>query len=225
MKRDVDLHEISDGRFYGLNDMVKADCHGCEGCSACCHQMGNSIQLDPYDIHCLMIATGESFEQLMKERIELSVVDGLILPNLKMSETTGACSFLNHDGRCSIHKYRPGICRIFPLGRVYQNHTFSYILQTKECKMEHRQKVKVSKWIDRQDLRQNEEFVRDWHNFKDDLVTEIRLKSDECIQKKISLYLLQQFYLRPYNVEVDFYEQFNIRLHDAVINLGLNNNT
>ena len=50
MKRNVDINEISDGRLYSSGDMVKADCHDCKGCSACCRGMGNSIILDPMDI-------------------------------------------------------------------------------------------------------------------------------------------------------------------------------
>ena len=53
MKRDIDINEISDGKFYGPNDMVKADCGDCKGCSACCQGMGESIVLDPYDIYRL----------------------------------------------------------------------------------------------------------------------------------------------------------------------------
>ena len=34
MLRNCSLDEISDGRLYEANDMVKADCRGCEGCSA-----------------------------------------------------------------------------------------------------------------------------------------------------------------------------------------------
>ena len=51
MERNIDLNEISDGRFYTANDMVRADCQGCEGCSVCCHGMGKSILLDPLDVH------------------------------------------------------------------------------------------------------------------------------------------------------------------------------
>ena len=47
MKREIDMSEISDGKLYTANDMVRADCHDCEGCSACCKGMGNSIILDP----------------------------------------------------------------------------------------------------------------------------------------------------------------------------------
>ena len=51
MLRDIDLNEISDGRLYTANDMVKADCMGCQGCASCCQGMGDSIVLDPYDMY------------------------------------------------------------------------------------------------------------------------------------------------------------------------------
>ena len=34
MKRNVSLEEISDGKLYTSNDMVKADCGDCAGCSS-----------------------------------------------------------------------------------------------------------------------------------------------------------------------------------------------
>lgn len=40
MRREVTLEEISDGRLYEANDMVKADCQGCSGCCECCRGMG-----------------------------------------------------------------------------------------------------------------------------------------------------------------------------------------
>lgn len=133
MLRNVDLSEISDGKLYDANDMVKADCKGCEGCSACCRGMGQSIVLDPLDVHRLTTGLGVPFEALLSQHIELNVVDGLILPNLKMTESADACPFLNGQGRCSIHAYRPGICRLFPLGRFYENDSFRYFLQVHEC--------------------------------------------------------------------------------------------
>ena len=121
MEREIDLKEISDGRLYSSSDMVKADCGDCKGCSACCQGMGSSILLDPYDIYRLSTGTGLTFEDLLKGRIELNMSDGLILPNLKMAGEKEACSFLNEEGRCSVHPFRPGFCRLFPLGRLYEN--------------------------------------------------------------------------------------------------------
>ena len=44
MKRQVTMEEISDGKLYTSNDLVKADCGDCEGCHACCTEMGSSIR-------------------------------------------------------------------------------------------------------------------------------------------------------------------------------------
>ena len=83
-----------------------------------------------------------NFEEMMDKYIELHMVDGMILPNLKMNEKTESCSFLNEEGRCSVHAFRPGICRLFPLGRFYENHDFKYFLQVHECKNPTKTKVK-----------------------------------------------------------------------------------
>ena len=165
MKRNVKMEEISDGKLYTANDLVKADCGDCEGCSACCRGMGSSIVLDPLDVYRLTEGLGVRFEQLLVEKIELNVVDGIILPNLKMGGAKECCAFLNEEGRCSIHGIRPGICRLFPLGRFYENGSFQYFLQIHECKKENRTKVKVKKWIDTSDLKSYEAFVSQWHYF------------------------------------------------------------
>lgn len=54
-----DLQEISDGKIYGCNDMVRAACGDCAGCHACCEKMGTSIVLDPCDIWRLTTVTGK----------------------------------------------------------------------------------------------------------------------------------------------------------------------
>ena len=58
MLRNIDLNEISDGNLYTSNDLVRADCGGCRGCSDCCQGMGDSIILDPYDMDQLYRGTG-----------------------------------------------------------------------------------------------------------------------------------------------------------------------
>ena len=97
MRREIDLNEISDGRKYRAGDMVRADCRGCVGCSACCHNMGSSIVLDPMDVWRLTKAADKSPEELFDSALELNVVDGLILPNLKMTGEERACVFLSGE--------------------------------------------------------------------------------------------------------------------------------
>ncbi len=215
MERHVRLEDISDGKLYELNDMVRADCNGCKDCSACCHGMGQSIILDPFDTYRLTVGLKKSFEELMQTYVELNVVDGIILPNLKMSGAEEACGFLNGEGRCSVHPFRPGICRIFPLGRYYDDEGFHYILQIHECKSENRTKVKVKKWIDTPDVKKNEQFVNDWHSLQKDLQRLIKERNEDAFTKKVSMYILTRFYLTPYDGECDFYEQYRERYEET----------
>ncbi len=217
MKREVDMNEISDGNLYGPNDMVKADCGDCKGCSACCHGMGDSVVLDPYDVYRLTTGLSLSFEALLNDKIELNVFDGMILPHLKMSGAEEACAFLNEAGRCSVHEHRPSICRLFPLGRVYADGGFQYFLQIHECKHENRTKVKVKKWIDTPNLKQNDEFVLAWHDFVCEIQEKMMRVADDNLFKKVNMFLLQQFYMEPYRTECveEFYQQFSERLAKA----------
>jgi len=214
MLRECNLDEISDGKKYSINDMVKADCDDCKGCSACCHGMGSSIVLDPLDVHRLMSHFQTRFEVLLEDKIELNIVDGVILPNLKMNTQAEGepCVFLDAEGRCSIHEDRPGICRIFPLGRVYEDNSFSYILQIHECQKENRSKVKVSKWIDTPDLKKNQQFITDWHYFLKAAQARLAAGGDEEQIKRTAMQILQYFYIEPYHADSDFYEQFDKRL-------------
>lgn len=207
MERDVNMDEISDGRRYGLNDMPKVDCHDCEGCSKCCRGMGQSIQLDPLDVFQMTKSLRVSFEQLLQDKLELNVVDGVILPNLKMDSQRDCCGFLDKDDRCSIHSARPGICRIFPLGRIYEEGSFEYFLQTRECTNKKRTKIKVRKWIDVPDIKTNQKFIADWHYLVKD-IGKVLKTYDEQTAKKVSMYVLNTFYVAAYDLEQDFYPQF-----------------
>ena len=70
-----------------------------------------------------------------------------------------AVAFLTEEGRCGIHPFRPGICRLFPLGRYYEENGFRYFLQVHECQKENRAKVKVKKWLDTPDLKKYETYI------------------------------------------------------------------
>ncbi|MBO5198418.1 MAG: YkgJ family cysteine cluster protein [Lachnospiraceae bacterium] len=237
MKRQVSLEEISDGRLYDSNDMVKAGCGDCAGCSACCRGVGNTIILDPYDGFRLCGGLNKSFEELLAGAVELNMVDGTILPNLKMAGEQESCTFLDEAGRCSVHAYRPGICRLFPLGRYYENGGFQYFLQVNECRKENRTKVKVHKWLDTPDLKRYETYITNWHYFIEgiqqriqghvpgtmaeertgtgDELPEETAAQREAFARNANLYILKLFYLTPYRQEEDFYPQFYERLRMA----------
>ena len=164
MLRYDDINDISDGKLYGADDMVKADTAGCAGCSKCCESdMGDTIVLDPFDIYNMTLATGKSFDELLTSfQVELGMKDTIILPHLKMDK---GCTFLNDEKRCSIHKRRPSICRLFPLGRIYNEKGFDYFLQIGECEKEDRTEVRVRDWLGIDDLDGHSAFIMKWHRF------------------------------------------------------------
>lgn len=229
MLRNVSLEEISDGRLYGLNDMAKLGCNDCSGCSSCCRGMGNTIVLDPYDVWRLTGGLGVSLQQLLAGHLELNVVDGIILPNLKLAGDSEQCTFLNEAGRCSIHPYRPGICRLFPLGRYYEEDGFRYILQVHECEKQNRSKVKIRKWMDTPDMERYDAYIADWHAFLSKLRAKLEKETlagassdaadeealSQDLAKSISMYVLQQFYLLLYDTSRDFYSQYEARMAAA----------
>ncbi len=222
MKRQVSLNEISDGRLYRRHDMVKAGCGGCRGCSLCCHKMGESAVLDPMDAHRLEQGLKKPFSSLVENKIELHVEEGVILPNLRMAGKEEACGFLDEEGRCSIHPYRPGVCRLFPLGRFYgedgveeDDGTFQYFLQVDECPAPRKTKVRVEKWIDLPDFGRYEQAVASWHRFLLDTQKRVAQEEDDSAVKDINLYLLEWFYFKPYDSGQDFYTQFAGRLKNA----------
>ena len=220
MIRNIDMKEISDGNLYTANDMVKADCQDCKGCSACCRGMGDSIVLDPYDVWQMSAGLGETFEELMKGKIALGVVDGMILPHLDMDDGTLGCPFLNEAGRCKIHAFRPGICRLFPLGRFYEEDGFKYFLQIHECLKENRAKIKVKKWIDTPELEKNQKFIADWHYFLKDTQYMLQKPENETRRKEISMYILTSFYMIEYRENEDFYAQVERRMKQGRESVG-----
>lgn len=224
MERTVDLLEISDGKIYTLNDMVKVCADHCNGCSACCHGRGDTITLDPWDVNQLKKGLGMSFEQLLAGAITLGVVNGLIRPSMTMAETGLAdeagepdskCTFLSEQGRCQIHSFRPGLCRLFPLGRVYEEQGIGYILLKGECVRENRTKEKVRKWIGISDMGTYEKFLIAWHDFVKKMEEAACQEVDANLIKQMNMYVLQKFYVEDFGE--NFYEEFCARLETAKI--------
>lgn len=221
MIRDINLDEISDGKLYEAGDMAKLGVDDCKGCHACCCGMGDTITLDPYDVYRLEKGLGKSFEELLSENLELRVADGIILPCLAMkkSENEGigteseGCTFLDANGRCSIHLHRPGICRLFPLGRIFEDGTHRYFLQVNECRKERNTKIKIKKWIDTANFQKYEDYIDKWHYFLKEF-TERAPQMDTAELKALNMKILQAFYIESYDTEADFYGQFESRMEN-----------
>lgn len=222
MKRNVDLKEISDGRLYSSGDMVRADCRDCEGCSECCRGMGSSIILDPMDVWRLQKGIKKGFQALLEEgKIELNMADGMILPNLKMDAEREACPFLDGQGRCSVHDCRPGLCRLFPLGRYYEENGFRYFIQIHECRKQDRDKIKIKKWLGIPNLKAYENYILEWHGFLNQCEDALETLSEENV-RILELYVLRRFFETAYMAadENGFYEEFSARMEEVKEKFG-----
>ena len=60
--------------------------------------------------------------------------------------------------------------------------------------------------------KKNQKFISDWHYFLKDVQKHLTQKADDEYIKKITMQILQYFYIEPYSDEKDFYEQFYERL-------------
>ena len=208
MIRNIDINEISDGNRYSSNDMVKISCNDCKGCSSCCHDMGDSIILDPYDIYVLQKALNRSFESLLNKEISLRVVDYLITPHITMIPGRNCCAFLSDTGRCTIHDSRPGYCRLFPLGRIYENDSFSYFHQTQECTYENKSKIKIKKWLGISNLASYEQYILHYHNLTHKMVEAYGLDENEATAKSVNMLWLNTMFVNPYDIDASFYDQY-----------------
>lgn len=112
---------------------------------------------------------------------------------------------------CGSHAFRPGLCRLFPLGRIYENGSFRYYLQRYECKNTNRSKIRVRKRLEIPELGKYENYIIKWHFLLKDMQKQIALSQDDQFAKDISMYLLNAFYVEMFDGKDAFYEEFEKR--------------
>ena len=213
------LNEISDGKLYDIEDMVKADTCGCNGCSDCCNDVGDLVVLTPFDIYEMTTYLNTDFDKLLGDKILLRENNKITLPYLKMQDENKNCSFLDKNGRCTIHSKRPNICRLFPLGRAYQDNDFKYFLQVDNCPKEELKDVKVADWINIENYNENKKFILEWYKFIKALTFRLKFVRDEKEIAHINEILLDNFY--RVKIDNDFYKSFEELLPEVKNKLGI----
>jgi Fe-S-cluster containining protein len=180
-------------------------------------------------MYILTKGTGKTFTDMIEREIEIRLVDGLILPNLMQhheSDETGErsgredaldllsgdhCPFLSQAGRCSIHPFRPGMCRLYPMGRYYTEGGFRYILQKDECTEREKTSVLLQDWLGIENLARYESYILDWHDFKGQAEESLHILTQKS-RESVTRYILQIFFVHPYEVKLDFYAQYDARM-------------
>lgn len=215
------LEEISDGKLYDIEDIVKADTCGCDGCNDCCCDVGELVVLTPFDVYEMVTYLGVEFDELVGQNIELRQNNKILLPYLKMNDDNKNCSFLNKEGRCIIHSKRPNICRLFPLGRVYKDDDFKYFLQIGNCPKEDLKDIKVSQWVGIDNYDENKKFILEWYKFIKALTFRLKFVRDENEIEEINKTLLDNCYRVEIEEGKDFYSTFMKNLPEVKNKLGI----
>lgn len=222
MKREIDINEISDGKLYDIDELVRADTAGCGSCSACCHGVGELVKLNPFDVFNIRKATGLTFDALISDVLALKPNGKLLQPHLGMHDESEACRFLSAEGRCTIHEHRPSICRLFPLGRVYDDQRdFKYILLKGACVKPKLDKIRVSKWININDYEVNKAFLLEWHRLNKALAFRMKFVREQSEIDAINELLFDVFYRIEAADTPSFYTLFHERLPEAKNKLGI----
>jgi Fe-S-cluster containining protein len=127
MKRTIRIAG-SDAVALEPSDLIQLAC-GTAGCSSNCCTNGPHIILNPYEIALICGAARISYEDLL-DIVETDRVNGFPLVMLPRDP---ACHFWTEKG-CRIYEARPLACRLFPLGRVFENgHSFIVLPDRNRC--------------------------------------------------------------------------------------------
>lgn len=105
----------TDAQVLTETDLLQLAC-GATGCSSTCCKATAPIVLNPYEIARICKATGMFYEDLL-DVLDTDRAKGF---PLVMLPRYPVCHFWTATG-CRIYEARPLACRLFPLGRVFEN--------------------------------------------------------------------------------------------------------
>ena len=80
------------------------------------------------------------------------------------------------------------------------------------CNMPGRSKVRISSWLGYEDLASYETFTARWHYFVKDMQEILRQSQGSEESRRLALYILQKFYVQPWDPDRGFFPEFEERL-------------
>lgn len=109
------------------NDKFDFKCTACGKC--CANDSVDMILLTPFDLYNLSKGTGENIEDIVNKYTNVYIGKNSNLPVVQLNSVFdpqksiengmdyNVCPFLK-DNKCSVHDFKPSICRLYPLGRT-----------------------------------------------------------------------------------------------------------
>lgn len=114
-ERVKNVIEGIENRQLKLDDTLPFSCTHCGGC--CVHQ--EELLLNPLDLFRLAKELGITMEQWMEQYGECYIGEDSRMPivRIRPQGETRRCPLLKNN-KCSVHKAKPSVCGLYPLGRL-----------------------------------------------------------------------------------------------------------
>ncbi len=205
-----------DSMVVGLDDTFRFHCKMCGKC--CTHR--EDIMLNPQDVYRIAKALNKAPAEIVSEYCDtyLGQSSRMVIVRLLPQGSVKRCPFLKNQ-KCSIHKSKPTVCALYPLGRSMKapkngsknilNAKVEYIFQKPTCG-DASETHSVRDWLSEFNLLEDEEYFKTWMQLVADLGKTIRRVEDECspdVVEALATSVLVSIYL-DYNTSEPFMPQF-----------------
>ena len=210
----------------GLDDTFKFHCDQCGKC--CTHR--EDIILSPMDIFKMAKELKMTPVEFYHEYCVFNIGEHTRMPIVRLaSEGKDTHCVLLKNHRCSVHKVKPAVCAMFPLGRYmsFEKDDYNaesidtskvkYLLQPPECGDESETHT-VREWLSGFDIKLEDEAFVQWqkaisrfsNKFK-----ELEKKQDMLTMMEIWFVVRVSLYLQ-YDISKEFLPQFNYNVENLL---------
>ena len=222
----IDTFRDLESMTIGLDDTFKFHCDQCGKC--CTHR--EDIILSPMDIFKMAKELKMTPVEFYHEYCVFNIGEHTRMPIVRLaSEGKDTHCVLLKNHRCSVHKVKPAVCAMFPLGRymsfekddynaeAIDTSKVKYLLQPPECGDESETHT-VREWLSGFDIKLEDEAFVQWqkaisrfsNKFK-----ELEKKQDMLTMMEIWFVVRVSLYLQ-YDTSKDFLPQFNYNVENLL---------
>ena len=222
----IDTFRDLESMTIGLDDTFKFHCDQCGKC--CTHR--EDIILSPMDIFKVAKELKMTPVEFYHEYCVFNIGEHTRMPIVRLaSEGKDTHCVLLKNHRCSVHKVKPAVCAMFPLGRYmsFEKDDYNaesidtskvkYLLQPPECGDESETHT-VREWLSGFDIKLEDEAFVQWqkaisrfsNKFK-----ELEKKQDMLTMMEIWFVVRVSLYLQ-YDTSKEFLPQFNYNVENLL---------
>ena len=210
----------------GLDDTFKFHCDQCGKC--CTHR--EDIILSPMDIFMMAKELKMTPVEFYHEYCVFNIGEHTRMPIVRLaSEGKDTHCVLLKNHRCSVHKVKPAVCAMFPLGRYmsFEKDDYNaesidtskvkYLLQPPECGDESETHT-VREWLSGFDINLEDEAFVQWQKAISQFSSkfkELEKKQDMLTMMEIWFVVRVSLYLQ-YDTSKDFLPQFNYNVENLL---------